>query len=265
MKKLLFLVLIIILIPFIIVKAFEKKEEHKFNYNENRIIRVKHDDNDSIEEVPLEKYVIGVVSGEMPIYFEDEALKAQAVAARTYVMKKMEYSSSKDYDIIDTAVNQVYLTDEELKEAWQDKYNEYISKVKKAVLGTRGEYMTYDGEVIEAFFFSTSTGMTENSGEIFQTQLPYLVSVSYTWDGEVSPLYDTTTTFTLDEFYSLLGLKYSNELNIEKTKTTSVGRTKEIKINGVTFSGYDFITKLNLRSTYFDIKQDCNNVLINIK
>ena len=265
MKKLLFFSLIIILIPFIIVSIFTVKQEIKFIYKNSKVVRVKHEDTGLIEEVPLEGYIVGVVAGEMPVSFDLEALKAQAVTARSYVLKKMEYSSGSDYDIVDTMMNQVYLTDEELKNAWNDDYTDRINKIKSAVIDTLGEVITYDDEVIEAFFFSTSTGMTENSGEVFSVQLPYLVSVDSSWDGDVSPLYDTTTTFSLDEFYSLLGLKYSSKLDIVKKETTSTGRIKEISINGTTFTAKEVIRKLNLRSTYFDIKQDGNNVLINIK
>lgn len=265
MKKLLFFSLLIIIIPYIIVSIFTKDVEIKFIYNESKIVRVKHEDSGKIEEVPLEGYIVGVVAGEMPVSFNIEALKAQAVAARSYVLKKMEYSNSKDYDIVDTIMNQVYLTDDELKNSWKDSYTDKINKIKTAVIQTKGEVIKYDDSIIEAFFFSTSTGKTENSGEIFSTQLPYLVSVDSTWDGEVSPLYDTYNNMSLEEFYKLLGLKYSSNLEIVKTKTTSTGRIREMNINGSIFSASDIINKLNLRSTYFDLKQDGNNVIINVK
>lgn len=265
MKKLLFFSLLIIVIPYAIVSIFTKENEIKFIYKESKIVRVKHDDTGEIEEVPLEGYIVGVVAGEMPVSFNIEALKAQAVAARSYVLKKMEYSSDNDYDIVDTIMNQVYLTDDELKNSWGDSYIDKVNKIKTAVVDTKGEVITYDNNIIEAFFFSTSTGMTENSGEIFSTQLPYLVSVDSTWDGDVSPLYDTNTTYTLDEFYKLLGLNYNDNLDIVKTKTTSTGRIREMSINGTSFTATEIINKLNLRSTYFDIKQDGNSVIINVK
>ena len=265
MKKLLFFSLLIVIVPYIVVILFTKNSEIKFIYNQSKIVRVKHESSGEIEEVPLEGYIVGVVAGEMPVSFNIEALKAQAVAARSYVLKKMEYSTSNDYDIVDTIMNQVYLTDDELKNSWGDSYIDKIDKIKTAVIATKGEVITYDDSIIEAFFFSTSTGMTENSGEIFSSQLPYLVSVDSSWDGDVSPLYDTNTTFSLKEFYDLLGLKYNDNIEIVKTKTTSTGRIREIEINGTSFTASEIINKLNLRSTYFDIKQDGNNVIINVK
>ena len=245
MKKLIITTLIIILIPFIIVTIFIKDETIKFNF--------------------IEEYVKGVLAGEMPTSFDLEALKAQAVAARSYVLKKMEQNKEQDYDVVDTVMNQVYLDDATLKEKWKDKYEEKNNKIKQAIVETKGEYMTYNNEVIEAFFFSTSTGNTENSGEVFQTQLPYLKSVDSAWDEEVSPVFSQDNNLSLEEFYQKLNIEYNPNLKIEITKTTSTGRIKELKINDHEFKANDIYQKLNLRSTFFDIKQKDNQVEITTK
>lgn len=265
MKKILFFTSIIILIPYIIVTIFIEDKQIKFKFASNMQVRVKHEDTGIIETVPFEEYITGVLAGEMPVSFHIEALKAQALAARSYVMKKMEYNINKDYDVVDTIMNQVYLTDDYLRSVWKDSYDGKINKIKTAVLDTKGEYIAYNGEVAEAFFFSTSTGATENSGEIFNAQLPYLVSVSSMWDADVSPLYSTNTTFKLEDFYTKLGLKYNENLIIEKLKMTEGGRTVKIKINGVEFTGVQIMNKLNLRSTCFEITQNGNSVKVNIK
>lgn len=264
MKKILFFTFLIVLIPYIIVTIFIEDKEIKFKFASNMNVRVKHEDTGVIESVPFEEYITGVLAGEMPISFHIEALKAQAVAARSYVMKKMEYNVNKDYDVVDTIMNQVYLTDDYLRSVWKETYDDKINKIKTAVLDTKGEYIEYDGKVAEAFFFSTSTGATENSGEIFNAQLPYLVSVSSEWDS-ISPLYSTNTSFRLEEFYVKLGLKYKEKLDIEVLQTTEAGRTVKIKINGVEFSGTTVMNKLKLRSTHFTITQNGNNVNINVK
>ena len=163
MKKIILIILAIIFIPYIIVSLFIRTDDIKFYYKEGMNVRVKREQTNTIEVVPFEDYVVGVLAGEMPVNFELEALKAQAVAARTYVMKKMSDNRNQDYDIVDTVQNQVYISDEELKDKWQDKYQERINKVKTAVLETKGEYLSYNGKVIEAFFFSTIVGKTENS------------------------------------------------------------------------------------------------------
>ena len=263
MKKLLLFSCLIIFIPFIIVELFIKDEEIKFNFTNNSMVRVKHED-ESIEKVPLEEYVMGVVSGEMPISFEMEALKAQAVAARSYVMVEMEKSINRDYDVVDTVMNQVYLKKDYLKSVWKENYVNNINKIKEAVLSTKGEYASYDGKVAQTFFFSTSPGVTENSEEVFSSKLEYLRSTDSVWDKD-SPVYETTKKMELKEFYNKLGLEYSENLNIEITKTTSTGRIKEISINNKIFKGSEVCSKLSLRSTYFDIKKEKNIIIINNK
>lgn len=264
MKKLIITTLIIILIPFVIVTIFIKDETIKFNFISNSVVRVKRE-NGNIDRVFFEEYVKGVLAGEMPTSFDLEALKAQAVAARSYVLKKMEQNKEQDYDVVDTVMNQVYLDDATLKEKWKDKYEEKNNKIKQAIVETKGEYMTYNNEVIEAFFFSTSTGKTENSGEVFQTQLPYLKSVDSAWDEEVSPVFSQDNNLSLEEFYQKLNIEYNPNLKIEITKTTSTGRIKELKINDHEFKANDIYQKLNLRSTFFDIKQKDNQVEITTK
>ena len=264
MKKLIITTLIIILITFIIVTIFIKDETIKFNFISNSVVRVKRE-NGNIDRVFFEEYVKGVLAGEMPTSFDLEALKAQAVAARSYVLKKMEQNKEQDYDVVETVMNQVYLDDATLKEKWKDKYEEKNNKIKQAIVETKGEYMTYNNEVIEAFFFSTSTGKTENSGEVFQTQLPYLKSVDSAWDEEVSPVFSQDNNLSLEEFYQKLNIEYNPNLKIEITKTTSTGRIKELKINNHEFKANDIYQKLNLRSTFFNIKQKDNQVEITTK
>ena len=167
------------------------------------VIRVKRS-NEKIEEVPFEQYIIGVLAGEMPINFDIEALKAQAVASRSYVMKKMAYNKDNEYDVVDTVENQVYLDDNYLKEAWKENYIENINKLKTAVLETKGEYLEYNNEVVEAFFFSTSSGKTENSEEIFGIEASYLKSVDSNWDSIVSPVFTSNNYFTLNDFCNKL-------------------------------------------------------------
>ncbi len=266
-KKIIFVTLLLIVVPYVILSIFlkETNENLYFEYGKNTYVRVKREKKDTIEEVPLEEYIVGVLSGEMPISFELEALKAQAVAARSYVLKKMENTSKNDFDVVDTVNNQVYLNEEELKEKWKDKYDERIKKVKTAVSQTRGQYLSYDGKVIEAFFFSTSVGVTENSGEVFSKQLPYLVSVESKWDETISPVFKNDYDFSLADFYTKLELPYQEKLDIKTTKTTSSGRVKELEINGNQLEASTVFSKLNLKSTFFTITQNGSNVHITTK
>ena len=193
-KKILLFSCLIIFIPLVVVSIFIRNDEITFNFTENSVVRVYRESINEIDKVPIEEYIVGVVAGEMPISFQMEALKAQAVAARTYVMKQIEKNINNEYDVVDTVMNQVYLDKEYLMSVWNASYTENINKIKLAVLSTKGEYLSYNGKVAEALFFSTSPGITENSEEIFVSNEPYLRSVVSTWD-EISPVYSITKNF----------------------------------------------------------------------
>lgn len=266
MKKLLFFTLLIIFIPFIIVTFFIKEEiqkDIKFKIKKDYVVKIKKEDN-SIVEKPFEDYIIGVVAAEMPANFEIEALKAQAVAARSYVLKKIEQNKNNEYDILSSTMNQVYIDNNQMKAKWSNNYDEYLNKIKKAVIETKGQYLTYNGNVIEAFFFSTSSGKTENSEEVFSKALPYLRSVDSNWDN-ISPAFNSTNIFTLKEFYFNLNIPYNDKLNIDIIETTSTGRIKKIKINNKEFSGNEIRNALKLKSTFFKIKLDKDKVIIETK
>ena len=266
MKKIFFATLLIILIPYILITVFIKEPgEVKFKYMSNMTIRIKRNSTGNIDVVPIEEYIVGVVSGEVPISFEMDALKAQAVAARSYVLKQLEYNKNKDYDVVDTVMNQVYLDSDQLKNRWGNDYESNLNKAKAAVLETKGEYLDCNGSVVEALFFSTSTGYTENSGEVFPTQQPYLKSVASMWDADVSPVFNDYFHFSLADFYRLLGVEYRDNVYVEVISTTSTGRIKQIKINNKVFSGNQVQYLLGLRSTFFTITQNGNSVDINTK
>lgn len=266
MKKICVFVLLLILIPYFVVTLFIADEEVKFFFKkeEDRQIRIKQSTG-QIVSLPFEEYITGVLAGEMPIDFELEALKAQAVAARSYALVQMSKSTSKDYDVVDTVMNQVYLDENTLKQKWGDSYLNKISKVRTAVAQTKGEYLDYNGTIVEAFFFSTSSGKTENVEEVFSEKLPYLRSVDSSFDAEVSPVFSTNTKYTVEEFCNKLGVTFKNPIEVEIQSTTSTGRIKKIKINGKSFTGNDAAYKLNLRSSFFSLKEENNIIYIATK
>ena len=267
MKKLIYLTLMLIGIPTLIVLLIKPQEkdiiEKLYTFEKNTKVRVKRVNEDRVDIIPLEQYLIGVLSGEMPVSYEIEALKAQAVAARTYTLKKMETNRNNSFDVVDNTNDQVYLDDEKIKNNWGQNYETYIKKIKQAVNETSGEYLTYDGKIIKAFFFSTSSGKTENCKDVFGENLPYLVSVSSIWD-ENSPSYLDKRTYTKEEFYQKLNLPYSDTLDIkiERNETNSI---KTITINNNIMKGTDFRYELDLKSTNIDINEENNNIEITSK
>ncbi|MGM9881302.1 MAG: stage II sporulation protein D [Bacilli bacterium] len=265
MKKILFITLFVIFIPFFIVSFFnvDKKEEIELTYMSNTIIRVKRLSTGDIEYLPFEEYIVGVLAGEMPIYFEKEALKAQAVAARSYALKRISYNKDNDYDVVDSILNQVYLDNSYLKEAWGDNYITNINKLREVVNETSLEYLDYNGEVIDALFFSTSNGYTEAASLVFNVDLPYLKSVKSDWDSKTSSAFKSTTSITLEEFYQKIGIEYADKLEVNVLKRSSTNRIISIEINGNVFSGRQLYEKLGLKSTDFSLVQDGKNVIIN--
>jgi len=257
--------ILVLFLPFTIVSLYdiEEKKEISLKYVYNMIIRVKRNSTGKIEEIPFEEYIVGVLAGEMPIYFEKEAFKAQAVAARSYALKRMEYNSENEYDVVDSIMNQVYLDNNYLKEAWGDNYIDNINKLREVVNETSGEYLEYDDEVIDAMFFSTSNGYTEAASLVFDVDLPYLQSVKSAWDENTSSAFRTTKSINASSFYEALGLSYSNTLNVKVIKRSSTNRILSLSINGTEFSGRDLYNKLGLRSTDFSLEQEDNNIIIN--
>lgn len=266
MKKVFLIGLLIVLIPYLIVTFFMKEKEIDFNLITNNInVRVKRLKTNNIELVPLEEYIVGVVAGEMPINFELEALKAQAVAARSYVLKRIDYSKKSEYDVVDSVTNQVYLDNNYLKERWQDKYVSNINKLRKAVSDTLGEVLMYDNKIADTLYFSTSNGFTENSEAVFGMDLPYLKSVESSWDRNTSPVFNDEKIINLDEFYSKLQLPYKEKLTIKILNRSTSGRVLELTVNDKLFTGRELYSKLGIRSTDFTITQDKTSVYIDTK
>lgn len=273
MKKMLVLTIILIAVPSFFIlnykepKKITKKLKEEIVENKkkekNITIKVLQTNKNKIIELDLEDYVKGVIAGEMPISFEIEALKAQAVAARTYGVKRI--NKNNKYDVVDTVLNQVYLDDNALRIKWGNNYDLYMNKIEKAVKETKGEYVDYNGKYADTLFFSTSVGNTENSEEIFGTKISYLQSVSSEWDEEVSPVYQEKKIFTRENFCKKLSLSDCTKIYVNIKNETSTGRIKKLEINGKSFTGTEVAYLLGIRSNYFSIYIENNNVAIYTK
>jgi stage II sporulation protein D len=266
-KKIFIFTAVLLIIPFLIVTFlnfnYEKNiKEISLNYVSNVVVRVYRSNSDTIENVMLEEYVVGVVAGEMPVSFDIEALKAQAVAARTYAIDKIIDNALNDYDVVDTVMDQVYLDLDTLKSSWGDNYVSYINKVRESVNETSMEYLDYNGEVIRAMYFSTSNGYTEDYNIIFGGDIPYLTSVESFWDSDVSSVFNDSVSMSLADFYSDLNLSYNKDLSISNVIRSDTNRVISLSINGTLFTGRELYNKLGLRSYDFDISLVGSNVVI---
>ena len=260
MKNKLLLVVVVVL-SMMLIMTMDKEEKLISNPKiKTETIQVKNNETGKIESKELEEYVIGVVAAEMPASFSFEALKAQAIASRTYAYYKMKHASG-NYDIIADVSNQAYINEDQMKEKWQSDFQTYYEKIKKAVSETKNEIMTYDGEVIESFYFAMSNGYTENVSAVFNEELPYLTSVESKWDNSSLNNYEVKTTFTKEEFCNKLEISCS-KIIVSDQQYDDTGRTKEITINGKNFSGVQFRSILNLRSTDFELQIDDDTITI---
>ncbi len=218
-------------------------------------------------KVDFEEYVARVVASEMPSSFEEEALKAQSVAARTFAMAKIEKYDAKKPEshpkapICNTTHCQVYKTEEELIEShpkgWAD---DGWKKVQKACKATEGELLYYDGElVMQPLFFSSSGGQTENSEDVFVSAVPYLISVSSPYESEATHQ-NEETSFTIKEFKSKIKKAFPDEnfgdissSNIKILSRTAGGRVEKMQIGDATLKGTEVRNALGLSSTLFSI------------
>ena len=264
MRKLLVFVLFVVSIPILVINFFYSYDKFSIdtgfisNEIENPVyIRVKRGDG-NVETINIEDYLIGVVPSESPLYFEDEALKAQAVAARTYALKQMQNNQDNYYDVTDDTYTQVYSDLDTLRYRWGDYFDENYARIKNIVDSTKGQYVSYDGDIIYAFFFSTSNGYTEDNRDVFGADLPYLRVVDSSFDAEETDNFSVTTTFTKEEFYNDLDLPYSDELVITDVVRTASNRVASLYINGNYFNGISFQYRLGLRSNDYEIIDNGN-------
>lgn len=243
MKKL--ILIILFLLPISICSFLLKKKAVFFSEKPKHntlIINVKEKN----LYLDLEDYVVGVVAGEMPALFQDEALKAQAVAARSYVLSK---EKDGNYDVSASTSDQVFLTSYEMKEKWKEDYDEYYNKILNAVKETTGEVLTKDNKILKAFYFSMSNGYTENSKDVFGEDLTQ--SVESPFEASLSN-FEIVKEFSKNELLEKLGI---DNLNIENQQISETKHTSSIIIGGKEFSGIEVRKLLNLRSTDFEIKQ----------
>ena len=242
-----------------------------------------------IETLPLEEYVSGVLAAEMPADFELEALKAQAVAARTFIVRRLlagDHSGVPvpEADVSDTVSHQAYVSKDTLERDWKlGGKSAELAKLRRAALETRGIIMTYKGQPITASFFASSGGYTENSEDYWDAAVPYLRSVASPWEQQITPDLAVTYTFSTSELRSKLGLKAKDlpaaadlaasgkALQVSASSAglpavvlslTAGHRVKEISIGGTVFTGREVREKLGLRSSQFTWKRQGGKIEI---
>lgn len=265
------------LIPVVFTKVPKRETASLTNISENEVtepetpkvttkyakVKLLHSKSGEVEEMSMEEYLVGVVSAEMPANFELEALKAQAVVARTYTAYKMFKGGKHDNANIcdDSKCCQAWIPKEDRFEKWNeaDRENNW-SKITTAVNETKGKIITYNGEPINAFFHSNSGGTTETVSNVWGgTDYPYLQSVETSGEDGYTQ-YSSSVTLSKEELlqkmkesYPNITINWNEEQPIQITEYTESGRVKTIKIGDTNISGVEARTIFGLKSAKFNV------------
>lgn len=266
-----FLGALLIAFPLSVNLLFFEKSGSNENDENFKKITVYFADEDTVKTMDLNEYILGVVSAEMPASFEYEALKAQAVAARTYTINKIENNTvSKEHKGADICTDfyhcQAYTTSEDACKKWSENARNYLKKCKNAVKETGDTIMVYDGEVVKAVFHSSSSGKTENAENVWGGSVPYLVSVDSPGE-ELCPSHKSMVSVSVKDFKKTVSEKYNVDFEkniIGKIKKTSSGSVEYIEIGNLKIKGTDIRTMFGLRSACFDVKINDGNVTFDV-
>ena len=204
----------------------------------------------SAESVTVAEYLPGALAAEMPVSFGMEALKAQAVAIRTYALRGGGHPDGDICTKSDCCL--AYKTDAELRALWGDDYDANMQTVLEAARETDGQYLTYGGELIEAVFHASSAGLTEDSAAVWSAQ-PYLISVASPETADSVPELISTARFSPAELSAALGIAPAGDPDtwLGDIRLDSAGRVASAVIGGTVFSGKTLRSALGLRSTAF--------------
>lgn len=219
----------------------------------------------NVEFMEMDNYLVAVLLREMPARFEFEALKAQAVVARTYLLRRCEGDSrhiNADICTDSTCCQAYWDVDAYLSEGGT---TENVDKIRRAVSDTKDEVLLYNAHLIEATYFACSGGMTEDAVAVWGRDVPYLRAVESPGE-ESAKHYVDTVTFTIEEFLQRLGVESNGKvLDIREIQYTAGGGLDTIKVCGVTVKGTDIRKKLGLKSTSMQIDVDGEIVRITTK
>ncbi len=287
-KYIIFLLIFIFLcflIPVIFTKTFEAKpadieqkeiiEPSTYDYKKYKTVKVLHTKTKKVEELKLDEYLYGVVSAEMPASFEEEALKAQAVVARTYTLYKIINNSKKhkNADICDDSTCcQAWISKEDRLARWDEEDREdFWNKIVKAVNTTQGKIITYENKPINAFFHSNSGGATEAPINVWGgSGYPYLKSVTTAGEDAYSQ-YSSNVTVTQTQFIEKIKKVHSDfEIDFDKKdcieikEYTEGNRVKTIKVGNLSLSGVEIRTLFGLRSANFKIEMEGKNITFEV-
>ena len=252
----------------------QSSNNEEYNYNKYGTIKLLHSKTGEVEEVSIDDYLYNVVSAEMPADYEVEALKAQAVVARTYTIYKINNKKHENADICDDSTCcQAWISKEDRLERWEESKRESSwQKICDCVNQTKGKIITYNNEPINAFFHSNSGGTTETPVNVWGgTGYPYLQTVATSGEDSYTQ-YASEVSFSQYELVEKLKTKYEDisinfedENDIRILEYTESGRVKTLKVGNHDISGVEARTLFGLKSTNFEISKENGNIKFTVK
>ena len=283
MKKIILIyvgiILLVFTIPAILTEQFSKTEMQTDakteNYDSKNRIKLLHTNDGSIEELDLDEYLYGVVSAEMPANYEIEALKAQAIVARTYTIYKEKTANAKHEGATicdDSNCCQAWISKEDRLARWEETNAEELwNKIVSSVDSTKGKIITYEGEPINAFFHSNSGGATEIPLNVWGGSGYTYLQVVETAGEDAYSQYSSEVILTKDDViekikknHPEIEINFDLEDSIKIKEYTDSGRIKTITFGNVNLSGVEARTLFGLKSANFEVKVDGNNIIFNV-
>ena len=245
-----------------------------FDWTETTQIRVYDHRADKLITMDLEEYIVGVVSAEMPAYYDFEALKAQAVASRTYTLYSMAHGGCHTNPDADVCTNskccQAFSTHERMQSAWGNDYLGNYTRIAEAVMGTAGEVLVYDGKLCDALYHACSGGQTEDSEHVYANAIPYLRGVDSPYE---DPMRTEDVALGEDALLELITAKYPesgitadnyrDEIAIDAAYPS--GRVETLRLGKTKITGKQARNLFGLRSTMFTITWSEDGIVFHTK
>ena len=247
----------------------------KYDYQKYGTIKLLHHNTGEVEELDIDSYLCNVVSAEMPADFQLEALKAQAIVARTYTIYKIQNKKHENADICDDSTCcQAWISKEDRFARWDENQRDNNwKKIEQCVNETAGKIITYNNKPINAFFHSNSGGITELPVNVWGggSDMPYLQVVETSGEDEYSQ-YASEVTLSQEEILEKLKIKYSdiqidfnNDEDIKILEYTDSNRVKTVKFGNHEISGTEARSIFGLKSTNFEIIKENENIKFSVK
>ncbi len=245
-----------------------------YERNEAMQIRVYDHRADRLITMDLEEYVVGVVAAEMPVRYDFEALKAQAVASRTYTLYGVLHGGCQTNPDADVCTNskccQAFSSHDRMQQTWGDDYVKNYNRVAQAVIETAGEVITYDGKIADALYHACSGGRTEDSENVYANALPYLRGVDSPYE---EPMRTEDVPIGFDALIALITEKYpesgvtednaAEEIGIAETYGS--GRVKTLRLGKTVITGKQARNLFDLRSTMFTVTWSEDGIVFHTK